>query len=331
MTTRPALELVSFTGPGARILLWGYVLTIGALGVWSLDEVDTAWPTIVGLHVLLGVGILLTIDRSEPLRRGTAVAVAVAWVAVALLISWHLLVPGGHAQWYFGAGTVSLFYVSLRGRMLIGWIGFAALSAVIVAWGATTEVGLVTGLLLVGKQLPIFLVSVLFAVGMRRTTATIVRISDETAARAAVEAAQLASTDARRSRLDELDTVATPLLRRLVDGGAVTDADRVDFAVAEAALRDGLRARTLAVPLVTAAANAARRRGVEVVLLDDRYPETLDDAILLRVIGTVADAITAATDGRVVARLLPAGRDDIATVLVETTDGRDHIVIPAVR
>lgn len=331
MTSRPALELVSFTGTGARILLWGYVVTIGALGVWSLDEVDTAWPTIVGLHVLLGVGILLTIDRSEPLRLSTAVIVAVAWVAVALIISWHLLVPGGHAQWYFGAGTVSLFFVSLRGRMLIGWIGFAALSAVVIVWAATTEVGIVAGLLLFGKQLPIFLVSVLFAVGMRRTTATIVRISDETAARAVAEAAQRASTDARRSRLDELDAVATPLLRRLVDGAALTDADRVDFAVAEAALRDSLRGRTLAAPLVTAAANAARRRGVEVVLLDDRHPETLDAATVVRVIGTVTDAISAAADGRVVARLLPAGRDEIATVLVETTNGRDHIVIPAAR
>lgn len=331
MTDRPGLELVSLTGTGARILLWGYVLTIGALGVWSLADVDTPWPTIVGLVVLVGVGVLLTLDRAEPMRLGTAIIVAVAWVIVAGVISWHLLVPGGHAQWYFGAGTVSLFYVCLRGRLLVGWIGFAALSAVIVAWGATTEVGLVAGLLLVGKQLPIFLVGVLFAVGMRRTTATIMRLSDETAARAAAEAAQDASADARRRRLLELDGVATPLLQRLVDGEPLSASDRLDFAVAEAALRDGLRARSLAGPRITAAASAARRRGVEVVLLDDRHPEAPDAATFEAVVTAVATALDGAGDGRVVARLLPAGRDEIATVLVETTNGRDHIVIPAAR
>lgn len=331
MSDRPPLQLVSFTSPGTLVLLWGYVVTIGVLAVWTLPDVDTPWPTVAGLVVLVGIGVLLSLDRHDPLMLSSAIIVAVAWTVVAAAISWHLLVPGGHAQWYFGAGTVSLFLVGLRGRILVAWLGFAALSAVVLAWAATTEVGIVTGILLVGKQLPILLVAVLFTVGLRRATATITRLTEETEMRAASEAADRASEDARASRLAELDAVATPLLRRLVDGRELTDADRADFVVAEAALRDGMRARSLVVPRVAEAAANARRRGAQVVLLDDRYPDPPDAETFPAVVEAVVAALDVAEDGRVVARLLPAGRDDIATVLRETTEGRDHVVIPALR
>ena len=331
MSGRAPLTLVSLNGAGTQVLLWGYVATIGALAVWSLPDVDNPWPTVAGIAVLLGVGALLSLDRHEPLLLSSAIIVAVSWTVVAAVISWHLLAPGGHAQWYFGAGAVSLFLVSLRGRLLVAWLGFAAMSAVILIWSATTAVGIVTGILLVGKQLPILLVGVLFTVGLRRATKTITRLTDETEIRAAAEAADRASADARAARLAELDAVATPLLQRLVDGRALTESDRVDFAVAEAALRDGMRARSLAVPAVVDAAARARRRGAQVVLLDDRYPSPPDADTFETVVETIVAALDAADGGRVVARLLPEGRDDIATVLRETAEGRDHVVIPALR
>ena len=331
MSDRSPLQLVSFTSRGTLVLLWGYVVTIATLALWTLPDVDNPWPTLAGLVVLVGIGVLLSLDRHEPLLLSSAIIVAAAWTVVAAVISWHLLEPGGHAQWYFGAGTVSLFLVSLRGRVLVAWLGFGALSGIILAWAATTHVGIVTGILLVGKQLPILLVAVLFTVGLRRATATITRLTDETEMRAAAEAADRASEDARATRLAELDAVATPLLQRLVDGRALTDADRADFVVAEAALRDGMRARSLVVPRIAEAAANARRRGAQVVLLDDRYPDPPDPDTFPLVVEAGVAALDGADDGRVVARLLPAGRDDIATVLRETAEGRDHVVIPALR
>ncbi len=326
MTGGAPLELVPFTGRGTRILIWSYVVTIGLLAVWNLDEVRTPGPSIFGLLVLLAVGLLLTIDHEVPLSLPTAITVAAVWPVVALLISWQLEVAGGHSQWFLGAGTVAMFFLSLRGRVLIAWAGFLALSAVIVVWGATTETGVVAALILIGKQAPILLVGALFAVGLRRTARTIVRIAGETNARASVEAAQLATAAERQRRLDELDAVATPLLGRIVSGQPLTDDDRIEFAVAEAELRDGLRGRSLAVAPVSTAANAARRRGVEVVLLDDLYPEYPDESGLELVTTRAAAAIDTATDGRVVVRLLPSNRSDVATILVDGTTRSYEII-----
>ena len=327
MTATTRLDQVALTGRGTHILLWAYVATSGALAVWSIGEVRSPWPTLLGLLVLVGVGVLLTLDSSQPLRRSTAVTVAIAWTAVSVLVSWQLEVAGGHSQWYFGAATVTMFFVGLRGRQGIAWLGFLAQAVVIVLWGATSEFGVVTALLLVGKQLPILIVGTLFTVGLRRTTSTIARLTAKTSTRAIVEAAELASTAERNARLQELDALATPLLARLVDGTPLTDADRLEFAVAEAELRDGLRARSLTVPAVVAAARAARQRGVEVVLLDDRYPEIPDAATLDTITSDLVTALDAASAGRVVARLLPPGRDEAATILSDTGAEQLHRVI----
>ena len=327
MTATTRLDQVALTGRGTHILLWAYVATSGALAVWSIGEVRSPWPTLLGLLVLVGVGVLLTLDSSQPLRRSTAVTVAFAWTAVSVLVSWQLEVAGGHSQWYFGAATVTMFFVGLRGRQGIAWLGFLAQAVVIVLWGATSEFGVVTALLLVGKQLPILIVGTLFTVGLRRTTSTIARLTAKTSTRAIVEAAELASTAERNARLQELDALATPLLARLVDGTPLTDADRLEFAVAEAELRDGLRARSLTVPAVVAAARAARQRGVEVVLLDDRYPEIPDAATLETITSDLVTALDAASAGRVVARLLPPGRDEAATILSDTGAEQLHRVI----
>ena len=328
MSTPARLDQVALTGRGTHILLWAYVATSAVLAIWSIGEVASPWPTLLGLGVLVGVGFLLTFDSSEPVRRSTALIAVIAWIVVALLISWQLEQAGGHSQWYYGAGTVTMFFIGLRGRLGIAWLGFIAQSLVIVLWCCTTEYGPLTALLLVGKQLPILLVGTLFTVGLRRTNATIARLTEKTSNRAVVEAAQLASTDERNARLQELDAIATPLLARLVDGTPVTDADRIEFAVAEAELRDGLRARSLTVPAVVSAARAARKRGVQVVLLDDRYPDVPDATTLATITGELVEALDAATTGRVVARLLPSGRSEAATILSDSGMVQEHRVVP---
>ncbi|MDH6179885.1 hypothetical protein M2152_000067 [Microbacteriaceae bacterium SG_E_30_P1] len=322
------VDKVDFTGRGTHILLWAYIVASGILAVWSMDEISTPWPTVLGLGVLVVIGILLTADTATPVRLSTALISAVAWTIVALASTWYIVVPGGHAQWYYGAGTVTMFFLALRGRLGIAWLGFGAQSAVIVVWGLTTDVGLIVSLFLIGKQLAILLVGTLFTVGLRRADATLRRLAEQTSARAMLEAAGLASTAERNERLQELDALATPLLARIVDGGPLTPEDRVEFAVAEAELRDGLRARALASADVVAAARAARRRGVEVVLLDDRNPEALDDATLRAVMADIVQALDAATAGRVVARLLPPGRDAAATILSDTGTRQEHHGVP---
>lgn len=322
-------RLVPLTGTGPRVIIWLYVSTMVVLALWSLDDVREVWPTVVGLVIFVAIGIAFTVDAAEPMSLWCALFVAAAWPGIAALISWQLIVAGGHAQWYFGAGTVSLFYLSLRGRMPIAWAGFAVLASVIVVWGATTTVGVPTALALVGKQLPIMIVGTLFALGMRRTLASIERLTLAASARASAEAVDLATTAERNERLADLDAVATPLLAKLVDGSALTDSDRLEFSIAEAELRDGLRARTLSVPSLVAAAREARRRGVDVVLLDDSDPTQLSTVDLAAVVTRVSEALDESHDGRIVARLLPPGRPDVATLLIDGSHRAGHEVVHA--
>ena len=323
------LEMIKLNGRGAHVMMWLYFATLTVLAIWSLNEVRTAWPTLVAIALFAAVCVVLTLDPQEKVSlRTTLVAIAV-WPIVAALVSWQLESGGGFSQWYLGAGTAALFYISLRGRPVWAWIGFVLLSAVIVVWGATTAVGAGTALLLAAKQFPILVVGTLFAIGLERTAASIQQLTAETSARAAIEAADVAATAERNNRLAELDAFATPLLTLLVSEAELTEDDRREFAVAEAELRDGLRARSISVPPIIEAARQARRRGVDVVLLDDSDPAVVRPEDLELVITRISAALTDAQDGRLVARLLPPGREGVATLLVDGSTGSRNDVIGA--
>lgn len=323
------LEMIKLNGRGAHVMMWLYFATLTVLAIWSLNEVRTAWPTVAAIGLFAAVCVVLTLDPQEKVSLRTTLVVIAVWPIVAALVSWQLESGGGFSQWYLGAGTAALFYISLRGRPVWAWIGFVLLSAVIVIWGATTAVGAGTALLLTAKQFPILVVGTLFAIGLERTAASIQQLTAETSARAAIEAADVAATAERNTRLAELDAFATPLLTLLVSGAELTEEDRREFAVAEAELRDGLRARSLSVPPIIEAARQARRRGVDVVLLDDSDPAAVRPEDLELVITRISAALSEAHDGRVVARLLPPGREGVATLLVDGSTGSRNEVVGA--
>jgi len=309
------------TGTGARVLIWLYFSTMLALALWTLGDVRSPWPTLAGLVLFGGACLALSLDSAPRLSLGVTTLVCGVSVANALLISWQL-VAGGHSQWYFGAGTVMMFYLCLRQRIVLAWIGFAAMSLVILMWGLTTPVGLAEAAVLFGRQAPIVLVGTLFATGMRRTTMEIDRLRVETSLRASAAATAEATARERAVRLAALDEVVTPLLETLVNGSPIQPRSRIDFAMAAAELRDGLRARSLSTPKVLQAARDARRLGIEVTLLDDSDPATLSPIDLERAENATVAALRAARDGHVTARLLPPGRDHIATIVADGTAHR---------
>lgn len=332
MTIAPTLkqlETVSLTGRGAQVMTWVYFVTLTVLALWSLGEVRSPGPTLAALALFAAVCAVVTVDSGATLSLWATLITVGVWPAVAVLVSWQLTIGGGFSQWFLGAATATLFFVCLRGRIGWAWVGFALVAIVTLTWGATTSIGVGAAALLMAKQFPILVVGTLFALGLRRTGASIQHLTAEASARAAIEAADVAATAERSRRLAELDAFATPLLSLLVSGAPLTDTHRREFAVAEAELRDGLRARTLAVAPVIEAARGARRRGVDVVLLDDSDPATLHTRDLENVLAQLCAALDAAVDGRVVARLLPPGRDAIATLLVENGDSSRTVEIGA--
>src|SRR5690606_5010959 len=108
------------------------------------------------------------------------------------------------------------------------------------------------------------LMATFFGLTIRPAARDIFLLREEGTERAAAEAAHRAVLDERDRQLVGLDSLVRPLLERLADPRALTDAERRACGLLEAQLRDSLRARSLAVPMVTAAARAARGRGVDV-------------------------------------------------------------------
>lgn len=310
------LEMVQLTGRGARVVIWAYFATVTALAIWTIEGVTDPWPTLLSVLIYAAVCVALSVDTADRLSLSVTIFVLVSGPFMSLIVSWNLLY-GGYTQWYFGASTVALFYVCLRGRIALAWVGYAVLSATILIWGTTTDIGLTNAIVLVARQVPILIVGTLFATGLRRTGDDIERVTTAASVGAVAEAAATAARTERDNRLEQLGGFATSLLERLASGAPIAPQDRIEFAVAEAEVRDSVRARALRLPGVVEAARGARRRGVEVVLLDDSAPEGHDDEALARVATALAGALDGATDGRVTARLLPVGRDTVATIVVD--------------
>jgi hypothetical protein len=315
----PRLDMIALTSRGARVFIWLYFITSAVLAVWTLDDLRSPWPTLASLVMLLGVALALSLDSSGRLSLPvTILAVSFGPIAVTA-ISWQVI-ETGYSQWYFGAATVVLFFVGLRGRIAWSWIGFVIMAVPFAVWGATTHTGLVSALGLTARQAAIVAVGTLFALGLRRTSEQIATLARDISARATAEAANRAKAAERSERLAALDELATPLLVRLVEETELTAGEREELAIVEAALRDGLRARALSVPAVVDAARQARRRGVSVTLLDDSTASALSPDDLERATQATVAALREARDGQVTARLLPPGRDLVATIVVDGTE-----------
>jgi hypothetical protein len=302
------------------MLIWIYYVTISALALLSLDDVYS--PAIVYLSIAIfgAIWLVLTRDTGPRVGFGACVFVVLASVFTTLLASWNAI-TGGFSQWYVGAGALAACYLSLRSRGLCAWIGFFAIGMTVIAWGVTTDDRLLEAIHLVARQAPVVLVGSLFSFGMRRTGRKLASVQEADTARVAAEAAALARTAERSRRLAALDSAVGRQLQRIADGGELSDDDRRELLIAEARLRDTLRARQLDLPEIVAAVQRSRRRGVTVLLLDDRYPLALPSGVLTRVIDAAVHMLDSAANGTVTIRLLPAGRVLLATMVA---DGEEY-------
>ncbi|MEB0002157.1 hypothetical protein QN357_04280, partial [Cryobacterium sp. RTC2.1] len=230
------------------------------------------------------------------------------------------------AHWAFGAVTLLLVLLATRGRPGPAWAGYGLLVAVGLGWALLNGLGVADGLTLVVRHAATLLAGAVFAVGLTRSTRTLAVLNRERAVSIATTASAEAGVTERESELARVNALARPALERLAGGEDLDPPLRAECLIVEATLRDAIRARTLFVEPVITAARAARLRGVDVTLLDDsggRPPEAL-----AAVAGLVAGQLDLLDAGRLTARLLPPGRDDVASLVVESTGTRMLTVSP---
>ncbi|CAH0152485.1 sensor histidine kinase [Microbacterium sp. Bi121] len=142
------------------------------------------------------------------------------------------------------------------------------------------------------------------------------------ALRASSDRAWLAEVTARaREKVARLDETVGPLLNRIAEGTPLTDAEIRQCLVHEGRLRDGYRAGRLDCPKVADAAARARARGVDVVLIDDVIDREIDGERLERLRSWLVVELDRAV-GSFIARILPAGRDALATASSDASSTR---------
>ena len=328
MTPTDSSRLIGLTSDGARIILMLFIISNFIFMIATADEMKNWIPPMIAVLIVNAAAILLVIDHPDPFPLRWTLAVLFAVAISTVLVAFQLpdIEQVGRASWHLGANTWLLFFLALRRRSGFAWLGFTLMALITIAWAVTSGRGVLAGLLLLDTHAAILFVATLFGGFLRRTARLINEFEDRAIEGAMETAAASAAVDIRHQRVLELQASAGPLLERIARADHTpTEAERREYRAAEALLRDGVRGRSLATEPITSAATAARDRGVEVVLLDDRGELMGSTQVMMRVADFSVSALNRAQDGSVTVRLHPRGRD-VAVSIVSTGTSRSERV-----
>jgi hypothetical protein len=236
-------------------------------------------------------------------------------VAVGLVLSMLVLsqldphAENGYATWFVAATGTLLVITVVRGQPVFAWVGIGVTAIAIVVWAnplALTTTGAIGGALWVGVA--------------HALSVALVRAEQDAAqyARAGIKAAEWqANQEAllyeRRHRLEQMDKLAAPMLRRIISsGGDLGPQERRECLHLEAAIRDEIRGRLLLTDEVRAEVMAARRRGVHVTMLDDGGLDALSETDRLVALAELVDVVDGVDADRLIIR---TGTEDSDTAV----------------
>lgn len=305
----------------ARLIVVLFVASNAIFTVATADVLTRPWQSYLAMVLVSAAGVALLRPHPDPFPLSDTLLVLGVVVAATALVASNLPPSGelGRATWHLGANTWLLFFLALRRRATLAWAGMAAMGAMTVLWAVESGRGWPAGALMLNTHVGILLVATLFALTLRRTARRIASFQRRQLAAAAMQAEADAAEEIRIARAGELARQAGPLLESIAGGGPWGEDQRLEFALVEAALRDGVRGRALMLPAVADAVTRARRRGVTVTALDDRGALPTDGEAVERLVTAVVDFLDAAQAGQVTVRLVPAGRSTALTMVA--TDG----------
>ncbi|MGW5382978.1 hypothetical protein [Nocardia sp. NPDC003963] len=311
--------LLGMRGPGGWFFLTGLamIVTLNMIPTFGIVPAAQAVPAFAAM---LGAGAIVLLVDGDPLPRRATLTVLLAGVAGVVLTTVNPYAGAVREPWAAFAFSFVLAVVAIRSRIGAAWVGAAA--AVISLVAADIFLDVAFGSLFV----PVVALATLAgasvcALILRPTQRSLRLLHEDAAMRAAAEATMAAEHSERIRQLARLDRVARPMLERIARGADLSAAEREKCRLLEAELRDGLRAPQLVTDGLNSAARGARSRGVEVLLLDDGGFAEVTAEVRDRVVQFAVRALDAAEGGAVTVRVLPAGRRNIATVLVSAPDG----------
>ncbi len=313
----PDIGVVSGIGTlGGRV-----TFLVGWLG--GLAWVVLAWPSLPqpGLVVFAAIWMLIAIvvgtrpSVGIPTWGVPILALTPVITSTALLLQWHQI--HGEELWLLQLGADVGAMLALRGRVKMALAG--GLFQVLAVLWLTARIGVVAeGAALLMIPLITLTAGILLHRGLTRSLQANLSYRDaEARAQVARRAARQAAERAE-AWLAQLSELAQPCLDELSLGQSSNPALRERCRNTAAAIRDLLRAPSLADGRLAAASADARARGVRVELFDDGHTLTpLRPATLEQ----LAEALGALPSGRATVRVLPPGRAKAVTAVLD--DGTD--------
>ncbi|GLI26116.1 hypothetical protein ARHIZOSPH14_03580 [Agromyces rhizosphaerae] len=285
------------------------------LGITSLDVPASPVPTLVAL-ALYAFATTMSLWPAKDMRMPLWMAVFDLAVAVALplLVTSQLdpAEPSGYATWYVAAVGTLMTIVAARAHLVAAWAGVVVLAVQTVVWAGPMALGTLG---VIG--------SIVWVAITHMLTSALAKAARDTRAFARAEreaadwqAAQDAHLFEGRLRIAQTSRIAAPMLRRIIErGGDLSDAQRRECRMLEAAIRDEIRGRMLLDDDVRERVREARERGAIVSLLDEGGIDEMSDESRASVLSQLADAIASSRADRIVARTAAAGGPTAVTVV----------------
>jgi len=315
----------SMESAGARAIAAGLALVHFILLVYEC-AVHSYWhwpPAALSFIALLLPTILLLKTWPDALLpRWVARLTVIVIGAVNFLVLPQIITTGwpGYASWCTGAGNDLSCGLLMRGRSVYAWAGSAATTLAIIYWVFSTKRPL---FMIFTYMLGHYFTLVSWHGVAHLSTRATTQIAATQRETARLQAQQRAHEEADRimtSRMASVRQRVTPLLTQIADGKAPTPELRSQAYLLEAELRDEIRAPFFTGTSIITSAQAARRRGTEVILLDDSGDNTtIDDRTRANAVNYVTKLLNITQSNRVVIRLNPPRRPTLLTIVTDDT------------
>ena len=315
-----SMESVGARAIAAGLALVHFILLVYECTVHSYWHWPSAALSFIAL--LPPAFLLLKTWPDALLPRWVAQLTVVVIAAVNFLVLPQIITTGwpGYASWCTGAGSDLSRGLLMRGRPVYAWAGSAATTLATAYWVISTG----RPLLMIFTYMlgHYFTLASWHGVAHLSTRAT-TQIAATQRESARLQAQQRAHEEADRimtSRMASVRQRVTPLLTQIANGKAPTPKLRSQAYLLEAELRDEIRAPFFTGTSIVTSAQAARRRGTEVILLDDSGDNTtIDDRTRANAVNYVTKLLDLTQSNRVVIRLNPPRCPTLLTIVTDDT------------
>jgi hypothetical protein len=294
MIRLPRLTLSLFT---LAFGLYHSILGLSHLGEYQ----DTGYAIFAIFLYLIGLTISVASKPGLHLKLNSALLVLAVAILVPLMMSAAISSDAafGYTTWHVSGVATLMAITAVRQQPVIAWIGVTFLIVQTLVWGGSSVIfnsGIFGAFLLV---LAAQATSTLLASSAKSAQ----RYLEKALATDAQTAAKTAARAERQRRIQHTLNEALPLLELIVARkGKLSAADRSEAVLKEHELRDQIRGRSLLTPGIVQSARDARKRGVEVQLLDDGGLDETTEAERQTLLDQIAQELRGVKSGKVVIR-----------------------------